>query len=94
MKPRRGASAPRRIRRSIISTSVHDELNGDEYLVARIGEIEDGSWLISIVDFDTDTIHTSGIEYTKHAAEEWAKRCLSNIAKGLKEPPDAFDRSN
>lgn len=94
MKPRRGASAPRRIRRSIISIPVHDELTGDEYLVARVGEIDDGSWLVLIVDFDTDKVHSAGVEYTKHAAEEWAKRCLSNIAKGLKEPPDAFDRSN
>jgi hypothetical protein len=47
-----------------------------------------------IVDFDTDKIHTSGIEYTQHAAKEWAKRCLANIANGLDEPPDAFNRSN
>tara|TARA_R100000781_G_scaffold16939_3_gene13606 strand:- start:170 stop:463 length:294 start_codon:yes stop_codon:yes gene_type:complete len=92
LKPR-GASAPR-IRRKIIDTSVHDELTGDEYLVARLGQIEDGSWLILIVDFDTNKIHTSGVEYTQHAAEEWAKRCLTNIAKGLEEPPDAFERSN
>ena len=94
LKPRRELRLPPHFRRKIIATSVHDELNGDEYLVARVGQIEDGSWLILIVDFDTDKIHAAGVEYTKHAAKEWAKRCLANIAKGLEEPPDAFDRSN
>ena len=75
-------------------TSIHDELKGDEFLVARTAEVEDGTWLILIVDSDTEKVHGAGVECTRHAAERWGIQCIKNIALGLEEPPDAYERTN